>query len=191
MSCITCITAEYVLLQQTTATTSIAQTAFVHSLKHALNVALLLGHQLLAIHLAAQQQIAVQAVHTGRQHIHAYLFCAACQVTCLQVTVITACYTPTYKPTGLRQVWAAALNGVFEVWLFCYFSRVGGKQGVAAPVAALPYMPAAFMLYTSDFCYTTKLVKCRGLPNSEATRNATTTAAGWLTPKPSSKPQQI
>jgi len=45
------------------------------------------------------------------------------------------------------------LAPIIQVWLFCYFSRVGGQQGVAAPVAVLPYMPAAFMLYTSDFCY--------------------------------------
>jgi len=28
-----------------------------------------------------------------------------------------------------------------------------GKQGVAAPVSAMPSMPAAFMLYTPALCY--------------------------------------
>jgi len=75
---------------------------------------------------------------------------------CVDMPMLTTCFL--VPPCVVLQV----IHGVFEVWLFCYFSRVGGQQGVAAPVAALPYMPVAFMLYTSDFCYTSAEAACCG-----------------------------
>jgi len=54
---------------------------------------------------------------------------------------------------GAACVVIQVLHGVCEVWCFCYSSRSVSRVW-QPPVSALLYMPAACMLYISDFCYT-------------------------------------
>jgi len=44
------------------------------------------------------------------------------------------------------------IHDTFEVW--CSVTGMAVSRVWQPPVAALPSMPVAFMLYTSDFCYT-------------------------------------
>jgi len=58
-----------------------------------------------------------------------------------------------YLLPGAACVVLQVIHGVCEVWCFCYSSRSVSRVW-QPPVSALLSMPAAFMLYISDFCYT-------------------------------------